>query len=843
MQNLDIEQRGNEVSLDTAIKSIIDGNALLLTGSGAAYGATSESGKKIPVGTELARLLLDECNESPSDDLRDAADTYAQKFGEDKLINRLKSLLNVSEIQEWHKIIYTQNWRCIYTTNYDRIPVIAADQGGRSLIPVTVDVDWRKYQDKKKCVYINGIIDNLNHNTLNSQFKLNSSSWQSSESFAKSSWNSLFENDVDAAEYVFIVGLSLEYDLDLERAYQFNNNRGKTIIITSPPKVNPTLEELGSERTRIRKLSRYGTVFQIGIQGLAEKIVKILSSYAPSQHSVHLFSCFEHYRPMMDGRGAGAEDVYSLFMYGNFAPSLLVKSGERYTELVTRHDLSEIMKLILDMRRIIYIHSDFSNGKSVLLEEIADTAFSKGKDVYIFKNDYPTRLYKDIEEICKDRLPKIVIIDAFNNRMNVLRKFSQQNYTSITFVLAARTGLMNSMRLDVDNMFSCGESDSFIFDVNRLKNSELTALSTCLVRNGLWGELARLSPKRRVKFLADRDSGASEFKSILLALLKAPSVKDKLDEITESIKNSSATHFKALLIIMLSRMLTLDLTSRDVNEIVGANVSNDVRFLGHPSISQIITRRQKNGQFEVKSSVVAKFILERTATMNDVVDVLAEIVDYCIPLDSITRFYNVLRNLISFSLISTFVNGFQNHAKFMVYYYETLCQKEYYKENQFFWLQFAMVLISIGDENKKKDYYLRAKLYLDTALSLAESKHFVPFQIHNQQARLSLKLILNGFSDNVQADFVKAHDLLKLPITSSKDNPIMVVNMYKYYIVQGMKEKLAEAGLYSLYLRCGREAYNNLSKLKQRMRGDDLVQTESLMERFFQYFGANSSQI
>ena len=841
MQNLDIEQRENKVLLDKAIRSILDGNALLLTGAGAAYGAKSESGKKIPMGTELARLLLDECNESPSDDLRDAADTYAQKFGEDKLINRLKNLLNVSEIQEWHKTIYAQNWRGIYTTNYDRIPIIAANQAGTCLIPVTLDVDWRQYSDKNKCVYINGIIDNLNHNTLNSQFKLNSSSWQSSENFAKSTWNSLFENDVDAAEYVFIVGLSLEYDLDLERAYQFNNNRGKTIIITSPPKVDPTPKELGNERTRIRKLSRYGTVFQIGIQGLSKKITEILASYVPSQHSVHLFSCFERYRPMTDVRGAGAEEVYSLFMYGNFASSLLVKSGDRYTNLVTRHDLSEIMKLIFDMRRILYIHSDFSNGKSVLLEEIADTAFREGKDVYIFKNDYPTRLHKDIEEICKDKLPKIVIIDTFNNRMNVLRKFSQQNCSSITFVLAARTGLVDSMRLDVDNMFACGESDSFIFDVNRLKKPELTALSTCLVKNGLWGELAKLPPKKRVKFLADRDNGASEFKSILLALLKAPSVRGKLDEITESIKNSSATHFKALLIIMLSRMLTLDLTSRDVNEIVGKNVSNDVRFLGHPGISQIITRRQKNGQFEVKSSVVAKFILERTATINDVIDVLAEIVDYCIPLDDITRFYTVLRNLISFSLISTFVNGFQDHERFMVDYYETLCQKEYYKENQFFWLQFAMALISIGDENKKKDYYLRARFYLDTALSLAESKNFVPFQIHNQQARLLLKLILNGFSDNVREDFVKAHNLLKLPITSSKDNPIMVVNMYKYYILQDMKEKLEAAGLYSLYLSCGREAYNNLTRLKQRMRGDDLVQTERLMDRFFQRFGTNSS--
>ena len=840
MQNSNIDQRQNEVLLDKAVRSILDGNALLLTGSGAAYGAKNESGKTMPVGTELARLLLSECNEFPSDDLRDAADTYEQKFGVDKLINRLKSLLNVSEIQDWHKIVYTQNWRCIYTTNYDRIPIIATNQVGTCLIPVTLDVSWEKCVGKKKCVYLNGIIDSLNYDTLHSQFKLNSSSWQSSENFAKSSWSSFFENDVAAAEYVFIIGLSLEYDLDLERAYNFDNNYGKTIIITNPPKADPTQEELGNERTRIRKLSRYGTVFQIGIQGLSKKIKEISASYTPSQHSVYLFSCFEHYCPKIDGRRAGAEDIFSLFMYGNFSPSLLTKSGEHYLDLVTRHDLPEIMKLILEKRKIIYIHSDFSNGKSVLLQEIADTVFSKGIDVYIFKEDYQTRLHNDIEEICKDALPKIVIIDAFNNHINVLQKFSKQNCSSITFVLAARTGLMASMRLDVDDMFACGESDSFVFDINRLKKSELTMLSTCLVKNGLWGELAKLPPNKRIKFLSSNDSGASEFKSILLALLKAPSVKNKLTEITESIKDSSATHFKALLIIMLSRMLTLDLTSRDVNEIVGVNVSNDVRFLSHPGISQIITRRHTNRQFEVKSSIVAKFILERTATMNDVIAILAEIVDYCVPFDNIARFNNVLRNLISFSLISTFVNGFQDSAKFMVYYYETLCQKEYYKENQFFWLQFAMVLISIGDKTRKKDYYTRAKFYLDTALSLAESKNFVPFQIHNQQARLSLKLILNGFSDNVREDFMKAHNLLKLPITSSKDNPIMIVNMYKYYIIKGMKEKLTEAGLYSLYLSCGKEAYNNLTRLKQRMRDDDLVQTKRLIEQFFLHFGASS---
>lgn len=109
MQNSCVDQCESEGVLGKAIRSILDGNALLLTGAGAAYGAKSESGQTVPMGTELARLLLDECNEPPSDDLRDAADTYAQKFGEYKLINRLKSLLNVSEIQEWHKTIYAKN--------------------------------------------------------------------------------------------------------------------------------------------------------------------------------------------------------------------------------------------------------------------------------------------------------------------------------------------------------------------------------------------------------------------------------------------------------------------------------------------------------------------------------------------------------------------------------------------------------------------------------------------------------------------------------------------------------------------------------------------------------------
>ena len=834
-------ERERDALLTKAIKAMLDGNALLLTGSGAGYGAKNESGLNLPLGTELAELLLTACDEYPSKDLRDAADTYEEKFGKDALISCLKNLLNVSEIQEWHKVIYSLPWRRIYTTNYDRIPIIAANQSGKSLIPVTLDFECRKYSDKNVCVYINGIIDNLNHDTLNNQFKLNSSSWQSSDSFVNSSWGTLFEDDVDGAEYVFILGLSLEYDLDLERAYKFNNNKQKTIIVTSHSAKSATEDNLGQERTKIRKLSRYGTVYQIGIQGIADKIAEISTNYIPPQHSVYLFTCFEHYKPVTIAKDPTAGEIYEFFSFGRFSPSLLAKSNGRYTDLVTRHDLQEIVKLIRENKRIIYIHSDFSNGKSVLLEELADIVSRNGIDVYIFTNDNQSRINKDIDKICENQCQKVVIIDTFNNNIDILKSFSVKNNDSTTFVLATRSGLLESIRLSTDNMFVCGYSDSFVFDVNRLKWAELKELSATFVRNGLWGELAALPERERVKFLADRGECASEFKSILLQLLKAPSVKSKIDNIIADIKTSSPVHFKALLIILLARMLTLDLSNLDINEIVRENVSNNTNFLSHSGISQILVQNRNKGRFEAKSSVVAKFIIEQIANISDVLDIMSAIADYCITKKEIHRFYNVLRNLISFSLLSTFTDGFKERTKFIVCYYETLCQKEYYKTNNFFWLQFAMALINLADETKDKKLYMRARTYLANALGLASQKDFIPFQINNQKSRLLLKMILDGYSDNIKCDFEEAHRLLSLPITSPKDNPVMVVRMYRYYIEKGMQERFEDAGLYDMYINYGREGYNNLNKLSRLLRGDDVQQTKNLMKKFFERFGAEGN--
>lgn len=840
-QAIDEDNRKMEI-LEKGIKSIFSGNAILITGAGASYGAVNESGSNLPMGDKLAELIFEECEIPPSTDLNDAADTFIEKFGEDRFIGKLKKLLNVTEIREWHKILYSQNWRNIYTTNYDRVPVIACNLAGKNLVPVTLDASIQQYDKVNKCIYINGIIDNLNHNTLNSQFKLNSSSYESSAHFANSEWSSIFGDDVDAAEYVFIVGLSLEYDLDLKRTYRFNKiNRGKTIIITAPlPEDASDRQKLRAEE-QYRKLSRFGIVYQIGIQGFTKKIVEMRELQEPLLPTAYLFSCFKHYKAVRQSQEKPSPiDVYHLFVNGEFNPALLASKEGDYIDIVRRESLDNVLQLIYDNKKIIYIHSDFGNGKTIILEEISDSVSQKGIDVYVFQNDYPMRLQKDIDKICGNPSPKVVIIDTFNNYMGVLRKFSHKNHENTSFVLASRSGLMSSLRMEVDSQFSCKEGDSFIFDVNKLSRAELIKLSNIFINNGMWGELAAKNSRQRIDYLSRAKDGNSEFQAILLGLLDSSTIRKRLNEITASIKTGSTTHFKALLIILLSRMLTLDLMAGDLNELVGTNIVNDANFASNEGLSQLLRQRSSDGLFLAKSTVIAKVILHATSNINDVVDMLVQIAEYCIPKHELSRYYNILRNLISFSLVSTFIDGYEDRNNFMVIYYERLSQNRYYSKNHFFWLQFAMALIRIGEDTGNKDYYLRAKLYLDNALGLKPQKDFVPFQINNQKARLLLKMIMSGTSDNVKDDFMKAHELLKLPITSDKDNPILIVNMYKYYLLPDLEKNIVKAGLENLLLAYGRDAYNIINKLQKRMYGEDRQEAERIKEKFFYRFGLSN---
>lgn len=164
------------MELQEVYQAIINGRAILLTGSGAHMSAVGMDEKPFPSGVSLAEKLYKACEiEDPDNvaDLQDAADTYLEVKSPDELISEIKKNLYVTQVKQEHKNLYTQDWQRVYTTNYDEIPILSSKESEKPLYPVTLSDDVQiERENRKQCIYINGYIGKLNKNTLQSEFKL-----------------------------------------------------------------------------------------------------------------------------------------------------------------------------------------------------------------------------------------------------------------------------------------------------------------------------------------------------------------------------------------------------------------------------------------------------------------------------------------------------------------------------------------------------------------------------------------------------------------------------------------------------------------------------------------------
>lgn len=810
--------------LELAIENIFEGRAILITGSGVSWGAKNIEHKDFPSGSQLAKNLYEQCGLDEEHDLRDAADTYIENFGKSKLINEIRRLLTITEISEWHRVIFSQEWRTIYTTNYDDIPIVAARDKGIDLFPILLHMDYRENISKKrKCVYINGSLNGLNEETLDTQFKLNSNSYQSADNITNSPWGTLLYDDIDTVKSIFIVGLSLEYDLDLERILKYsdkNDESAKIIIITSPP------NDKSDREKKLRKLRRFGKVFEIGVDGFAKLIEEKRQVYISTERNFdsYFFSCFnkiENVHPVPPQ----TEFVFSYYMSGKFDDSLYYKNNNRFLAIVERKEVKEICNYIVAGKKIVFIHSYFGNGKTGIIFQVKKELEKSNIHIFEFTKLYPDRLNDEVDNLCSMDGKKVLIFENFTYHREVLHKISLRDHSNITLLLTARTGLIDSAMPEICHMFKAEEGDALVIDVNKLDNRELHDIDNLFIKYGFWGKYSGKKDYERIKLLRKR--GDSTFQSILLLALESAVISDKIDKISDRIVSYSEKYFKVTVLALCSKMMNLELGPRDINEIIDANIMRDIKFLSNEYINEILILRDSKLYFGIRSSIVAKYLLQKTSSAEIIIEVLYKTAQYAVKYSQNKRYANILRYIISFSLISTFIDKFPKKEIFMEKYYEKLSMLPYFSTNHFFWLQYSMACIEIADSNSS--YYERAQRYLNTAYGYAQNiPNFIPFQINNQQARLLLKIIESGNSKDIVGDFQKAHNLLKLPITSPKDDPLSVIILFYYYTHQNFIKRFDTEELKKIHSLLCSEGYNIVSELSKKISQQNKFEIEDL---------------
>lgn len=792
------------MELIEGIKHIIDGDAVIIMGAGASHGAQNLLGE-FPSGSLLAEKLYKKCGIVPDDinDLQDAAQCYEEAFSASALVSEIQSLLKCVSVTNSHEIIYSLPWMRYYTTNYDDVALLAAKKTNINLTPVTLSSKIKQnLNNNRLCIHINGYIGNLNETTLHHEFKLTANSYLSQTNILNSPWGDYLINDLETAKCIVILGLSLKYDLDLSRVIFSEEFRKKAMIISAP--------NLSSNSEN--RLNRFGTVYKIGVDGFASEIFKVKQSYEPHTKTPteRLYSAFTYsYKEKRYPERPRPEDIFRLFLNGSYSDSLFFRNNGKYDGFIYRKKFSKIRDAVLNGVKLIFVHSDMGNGKTACINELQHTL--SGEDIHIFQltNADSQKISEEISAIASlsETSSVLVIIDDYTNYMEILYKFSLLGGKKAQFLLTARSAInYNKMPIILEEFF-VEEGATAIFDINKLDEDDLGNCVRVFDQYGLWGTNAGLNTSQKIKYLTSRKSGNCRFQSIMLDVIQSDLMQRKIADTVQIIREGSLQYHTAVLLILLTKVMNLRLSTSDIERLLEVNFTTDALFKSDPAIKEIITFND-NGGITIKAPVTAQFILQKVSDPEDIIKSLYSLALYAVKYSNLPKYTNILTSIISYSHINSFLRGFKNPEQFLSEYYDELSKIEYYRKNNFFWLQYAISCIEVGK-------FDRAQRYLNNAYGLIPAG-FVPFQINNQQARLYLEKIITGQSENILDDFSAAHKLLMIPISSPKDNEYNVVRLFGYYCRAKIKRAMLSDSNKEFYKSACKSAYQRTTVFIER---------------------------
>lgn len=747
------------MKFEEALTYINLGNCILFVGSGFSIGAKNSNNTPMKTGLELARTFYEECNESSEGgDLHDASNLFIDKFGSNALVNRLKELFTIEEINNItsdQKFITSLPWKRIYTTNYDNIIELGCKNSGRKIYPKVLSDTLINLNDKTKlCIHLNGYINRLDETSLDKEFKLTDQSY-TSEDFVKSDWIGLFDSDLKTADAVFFIGFSMNSDLDIKRVLKRDPETFIKCYFIVGDQEKPPI---------IRMLKDYGEVLSINTSGFVKEYKKIKPKAKRLDEN---FRCFDVIKkPTEEPINITDKDIHELLTLGNIDINKIAKSiaFPEKNYYINRSIITDIIDRIDKGSKRILIHSDIANGKTMLLMGIAQILNIKKYTVY-FYNGKSYNLDSEIEKICKDNADNIVlIVDNYCNNKQVINSIKMFGYNSI--IILSERSIINEVASEW--LFpELGEFEEF--DINELSEIDRKGLIELLNDFGFWSEKATYNFYQKNDYIAHKCNG--NLRNVLLDLLKSKTVFDRFQSIINDIQNKQG-YYDALLLMLIGKVFNIEFDLDKVATILGRSKINSSAFRRNLTIAEFVNFDQ--GKIIVRSSLLAEIILSELSSTKTVVNLLIGVFKELNRFQSNHDYRQILITLLSYTNLQRVLNKKDPEYNKNIYsFFENIKTLDFCKENPHFWLQYAILVLASRD-------YPRAEKYFETSYAYAKKKNeFETFAIDNHYARYILENeLVNGTKETCMEAFNKAHNILMNPIHKTK------VRFYPYRVAQ-----------------------------------------------------------
>lgn len=505
------------MDFDRAIEYALDGEAVLFTGAGFSLGATNLRGTAVKTGPALATHLSELCQIPSDSPLEDAAEEFADRYGDDRLIEELHQEFLVKNIAKSHQIIAKLPWKQVYTTNYDNVLETAYSRSSRKLIPVTLSDDITKIGKKGDiCVHFNGYAQHIDRDNIWSEIKLTDTSYLTA-SIAQSPWAVSFRQDLSIARAVFFVGYSA-YDLDIRR-----------LLFEDPSLKEKCFFVIGKSPHAIteRRASRFGKVIRKNTDDFATYLDHKKKTYIPPRVKPFLGYCIEKFEIPQEYGNITDQSIFDLIMLGKSDIRFIWNSMNAEIMYFCERDASEkLMQYLSSGERALVIHSELGNGKSLFLEAMKCRAIENGYDVYVVAKRNGDIL-SEMDQILHSEKKILLVIDDYPAQLDVIRYFNTHANNISALVLSARTPTHEVL---VDSLCSAlSVSDIPEISVNSLSPVEIKWLCNFLNEYGLWGDKAAWPKDRKIAFIDESCKG--EFHAVLLKLFESPQILLRFDRL------------------------------------------------------------------------------------------------------------------------------------------------------------------------------------------------------------------------------------------------------------------------------------------------------------------------
>lgn len=767
------------------IEAALGGEAIVFLGAGFSSGATNftEDGEFL-VGSGLCNSLIEDGNidiseDSQSDisDLQYISTRYLENNTARDLIRLLKSLFCCKAVGKQHEIIANIPWKKIYTTNYDDVMEVASKNVSRNREAVVAKNKISEvYSRKNAIIHINGYINTVTEDELQDGFKLTQESYRN-RTLSDSDWAVALHTDIKISKAVVFIGYSLDYDLELQQIFACDEKLKEKCLFV----------DLNPSRRKRTSMEKFGTVFPDGVKAFSELINSVNQEYQKEEKTYNFKCIKETTLPSQIVNKVNSDDVISLFIDGEMKESILY-SPFQYDYLFKRDCVDQIYNFLIGEGKVAIIHSDLFNGKSMVLKQLEIELRQKGS-VYTIKDIVDESLADDLEYISSQKGMHFILVENYNQiiESEAWKVISTYKYSNIKYLFTARSYINDNFYGRVVKDLQLTYENLGMFDINELKDNDITKFIALISKYGLWGDRYTKNNKQQYSFIAKRCN--REIRNVLLEVYKSSAVKEKIDKLIDCIVKDDLAK-QVLLFSFIGNILSIPVEIDDMAIALGINNINKLFFDKYHQLKEILIL--DGNKLRIKSSSISSYVIQNGKYNDDVLEIINSMVcTYCKHSYS-QRYATMLKCIISFSNLRLIFNCHDKKLKEKyIRFYENARKTGYYDNNQFFWIQYAIAVMEIKD-------YGAAEIYLKNASALSQKKiNEDSYQVDSLRARLFLeRTIYENDVKNAFDNFSKAHKLICSNKTPDRHYPYRQASPYvdfykKFYDSFSKEEKVS----------------------------------------------------